>query len=64
MFLVPLLFRYESGLYPSPKAVDLLNSETWRGLSGIRCTKLVSKAGAPIFPPMDRFSLDQLVVEN
>jgi len=57
-------FVYESGLHPSPKAVDLLNSEARRGLSGIWCTKLVLKAGAPIFPPMDRFSLDQLEVEN
>jgi hypothetical protein len=64
MFHVPLLFRLRIGLHPSPKAVVLLNSEARRGFSGIRCTKLVSKTGAPIFPPMDRFSLDQLVVEN
>jgi len=57
-------FVYESGLHPSPKAVDLFESDIRRGFSGIRCTKLVSKAGAPIFPPMDRFSLNQLVVEN
>jgi hypothetical protein len=31
---------------------------------GIRCTKLLLKAGAPIWPPMDHISFDQLTVEK